>query len=423
MTTSTNFEPTRAAGLARLHDFLPRAGRAYAADRNSDLGPENRANVSTLSPYLRHRLVTEAEVLEAVLGRFSLSTAEKFVHEVYWRTYWKGWLETRPAVWRAYQHGVVAATGQLNNSGGLAGRYEKAVSGRTGIEGFDAWAGELVTTGYMHNHARMWFASIWIFTLRLPWELGADFFYRHLLDGDPASNTLSWRWVAGLHTRGKTYLARADNIASYTAGRFRPTGLARTAEPLDEPPLAEQRAVPKAAQGWPEGRFCLLLGEDDLHPESLSGDAPGGLAAIATAHALPGRSPLPVSEPVRRFTLGALENGLARAADHFGAPAQHLGPMEAETLVAWTKAAGAAHIVAPYAPVGPCASALAACEPALKAAGITLVRLRRNFDTQAWPHCTRGFFALKAKIPDLLETMLEARSPVPDDPQQGFNFG
>jgi deoxyribodipyrimidine photo-lyase len=64
---------------------------------------------------------------------------------------------------------------------------------------------ELVETGYLHNHARMWFASIWIFTLRLPWELGADFFLRHLLDGDAASNTLSWRWVAGLHTKGKHY--------------------------------------------------------------------------------------------------------------------------------------------------------------------------------------------------------------------------
>ncbi len=71
-----------------------------------------------------------------------------------------------------------------------------------------------MATGYLHNHARMWFASIWIFTLRLPWELGADFFLRHLLDGDPASNTLSWRWVGGMQTMGKTYLARADNIAT-----------------------------------------------------------------------------------------------------------------------------------------------------------------------------------------------------------------
>ena len=62
----------------------------------------------------------------------------------------------------------------------------------------------------------MWFASIWIFTLNLPWQLGADFFMQHLLDGDPASNTLSWRWVAGIQTKGKNYLARKSNIEKYS---------------------------------------------------------------------------------------------------------------------------------------------------------------------------------------------------------------
>jgi deoxyribodipyrimidine photo-lyase len=73
-----------------------------------------------------------------------------------------------------------------------------ATFGRTGIACFDQWTGELLETGYLHNHARVWFSSIWIFTLRLPWKLGADFFIRFLNDGDSASNTLSWRWVAGL---------------------------------------------------------------------------------------------------------------------------------------------------------------------------------------------------------------------------------
>ncbi|BAU31831.1 deoxyribodipyrimidine photo-lyase [Microcella alkaliphila] len=91
----------------------------------------------------------------------------------------------------------------------------------------------------------MWFASIWIFTLRLPWQLGADVFLRNLLDGDPASNTLSWRWVAGLQTRGKTYQATADNIARFTDGRYRPRGLATTAEPLDGPPPPPAGAAPE----------------------------------------------------------------------------------------------------------------------------------------------------------------------------------
>ena len=105
--SSRTFVPTRAAGLARLAAFVPAAGRAYANGRNSDHGPDQRGNVSVLSPYIRHRLITEAEVLEAVLGRFSLGTAEKFVHEVYWRTYFKGHLETRPEIWARYRRDVV----------------------------------------------------------------------------------------------------------------------------------------------------------------------------------------------------------------------------------------------------------------------------------------------------------------------------
>jgi deoxyribodipyrimidine photo-lyase len=86
---------------------------------------------------------------------------------------------------------------------------ERAVNGQTGLTCFESWVTELVETGYLHNHARMWFASIWILTLGLPWRLGAVFLYRHLLDGDAASNTLGWRWVAGLQTRGKPYPADA----------------------------------------------------------------------------------------------------------------------------------------------------------------------------------------------------------------------
>ncbi|MGY9006925.1 MAG: FAD-binding domain-containing protein, partial [Alphaproteobacteria bacterium] len=225
------FTPTRQAGLARLEQFALQAGLQYAKRRNYDFGVDRRGNVSALSPWIRHRLVTEEEVLRAILARHSVSGAEKFVQEVFWRTYFKGWLEQHPSVWTAYQHGLMQALGENH----WFAEYKEAVKGRTGIDCFDHWARELVETGYLHNHARMWFASIWIFTLRLPWELGADFFLRHLIDGDPASNTLSWRWVGGLHTKGKTYLARASNIAKYTDGRFNPQGqLSSTADPLIE---------------------------------------------------------------------------------------------------------------------------------------------------------------------------------------------
>ena len=100
---------------------------------------------------------------------------------------------------------------------------QAALKGNTGIKCFDSWVRELRETNYLHNHARMWFASIWIFTLELPWQLGARFFLEHLADGDAASNTLSWRWVAGLQTKGKRYEASSYNIETYTKGRFKET--------------------------------------------------------------------------------------------------------------------------------------------------------------------------------------------------------
>ena len=125
-------------------------------------------------------------MLEAVLGAQSAASAEKFMQEVFWRGYFKGWLEHRPEVWQRYRRRVTDLLGQLETDAALHARYEEAVGGRTGIACFDTWVQELVETNYLHNHARMWFTSIWIFTLRLPWELGADFFL-----GESISSSIS----------------------------------------------------------------------------------------------------------------------------------------------------------------------------------------------------------------------------------------
>lgn len=404
MTTSRQFEPGRAAGLLRLKAFLPAAGRAYAERRNSDYGPDRRDNVSVLSPYLRHRLVTEPEVLEAVLGRHSPAAAEKFIQEVLWRAYFKGHLETRPEIWRRYRADLAGQVAALGEKGGFRKAYEVAISGRTGIDAFDAWITELEETGYLHNHARMWFASIWIFTLRLPWELGADFMIRHLLDGDPASNTCSWRWVGGLHTKGKTYLARADNIAGFTGGRFSPRGLAKEALPLDEPSLPAARPPRVPLAGPAEGVTGLLLTEEDLHPESLQLDGIS-IAAIAGASAVDGRSPLPVSGAVQAFAAAVLDDGLDRAARHWSVDAVRLPSLTAIALGDWARRHGLSRIVTAYAPVGPVAEALAESAPLLARQGIALVEIRRAYDEACWPHATRGFFALKEKIPRIFEEL------------------
>jgi len=210
---------TREHGLQRLQDFLPRAGLHYAQNRNTDESPQVRMNVSMLSAYLRHRLIHETEVIREVFKIHSIESCQKFVDEVIWRTYWKGYLESRPQIWSAYHNRLSRFTpSERAESGNL-------LRGKSGLVCFDDWAHELRTTGYLHNHARMWFASIWIFHFGMPWELGAEFFEQFLADGDPASNTLSWRWVAGLHTKGKTYRATAKNISQFTNGRYSESAL------------------------------------------------------------------------------------------------------------------------------------------------------------------------------------------------------
>ena len=197
MGTMTDLPPTRAAGEDLLAAFAPRMGRRYANGRNTDHGPGGHKAVSSLSPYIRRRLVLEQDAVAAALAAHGSGEAEKFVQEVIWRGYFKVWLERRPQVWISYRKGLEADFADIDRDRRLRRDLNRAMDGQTGLDYFDVWARELQDTGYLHNHARMWFASIWIFTLGLPWRIGADFFYRHLLDGDGASNTLGWRWVAG----------------------------------------------------------------------------------------------------------------------------------------------------------------------------------------------------------------------------------
>jgi len=209
-----------------LNNFIQKDILSYSKNRNYDYGPERRSNVSVLSKYISHRVINEYDVIGSALSSYPLSKIEKYIQEVFWRIYWKGWLEHRPMVWSDY----LSYTYSDNNNAD----YNNAIEGNTGIACFDSWVAELKDKNYLHNHTRMWFASIWIFTLNLPWQLGANFFMRHLFDGDSASNTLSWRWVAGLQTVGKHYLASSSNISKYTNNKFEPKNLNEDASPLTD---------------------------------------------------------------------------------------------------------------------------------------------------------------------------------------------
>ena len=384
-------EPTRATGLARLQHFAPQTGRHYAANRNTDEGADERGNVSMLSPYMRFRMISEEEVLQAVLAHHDLATAEKFIQEVFWRAYFKGFLETRPQIWQNY----LADLGQLQTA---SADHVAAISGHTGIDCFDHWVQELKTTGYLHNHARMWFASIWIFTLKLPWQTGADFMYRHLIDGDPASNTLSWRWVGGLHTRGKTYLARPDNIVKYTNGRFHPKGLATLAVPLHESYVLDAPMMPQAIDQWPEGDYGMLVTSEDLDPSPSS--TPVSIAVVAKPTPKPGG---PESDIALSFRTAALDD----AAHRMGEDVVRISSLTPEAVLHWCQTDNIKTVAVAYAPVGPEADALRKIEGHLAQHDINLLRIRRRYDTLTWPHATKGFFALKEKLPMLVNSCVQ----------------
>ena len=397
--------PARRTGLERLNEFAPLMGAQYSHRRNIDPGEDARPNVSQLSPFLRHRLISEEEAASAALTVHGGEQATKFIQEICWRTYFKGWLEHHSSVWSDYISDRDAQFHTLDKDKGLRADYEAAIKGRAGIEGFDHWAKELTETGYLHNHARMSFASIWLFTLKLPWSLGADFFLRHLLDGDPASNTLSWRWVAGLHTPGKTYLAKKEAIETCSDGRFAPGNLAQSARQIPGPENPQPQQIP-ARDSLPDERFALLLTEDDLSVETWLNEHLD-IEAIAGLHSAKSRCAADVSEKAMSFTKGALEDGLARAGSHFGISTQDLSnDSDSQTaLKDWANSLETRHIVVPYIPAGWTRDTLSPLLSDLQANGFHIHQIRRDWDECFWPHAKKGFFKLRKQIPSVLDAL------------------
>lgn len=410
----------RSAGLAQLDMFLSKAGSTYAMGRNFDLGPGRHHMVSRLSGHLRRRLVTEEEVISAVLGRHSFSSAEKFITEIYWRTYFKGWLEMRPSVWRQW----LLDCDQLPRTSALT----RACSGQTGLDCFDIWADELKSSGYLHNHARMWFASIWIFTLGLPWQQGAEFFMTYLRDGDPASNTLGWRWVAGLQTRGKAYAARASNIDKFTRGRFFPDGqLNERVNAIDGPesPAAQPVNFPmQSAYKENSIPYILLLTSEDGHPESLSFDHPpvgvATLPVLFSNYFWQAKNDWMRSVELDQAEQTALKDIAERTQTYFALKKTdmlslgenckaarllddtQLVEQAAEQLSTLCRQYQVFDLVTAYLPVGFWSSHFnrLRSHPLLEDMNWHLVM--RDFDRKAWPSATKGFFPFKSKIPEWL---------------------
>lgn len=373
---------------AQLQNFIPHASTTYAKCRNFDYGRGAHSAVSGLSPYIRRRILHETDILKAVRGAHSYGASEKFIQEVFWRTYWKGWLEHRPAIWLAYDQGLAEDLKRLQSDPDLLARYEAVCTSRGEFECMNDWARELRETGYLHNHARMWFASIWIFTLGLPWRLGAQFFWQHLLDGDTASNTLSWRWVAGLQTLGKHYVATKGNIERFTNGRYAPEGLATNPPPLIGPAHPEP-IRPDFPQADTQGRIGVILHDEDLS-HSLANKCPTCIAAPALA---PRHSR---SEQVEAFLSQAFEehrsNGAALA-------------LSAQDVITWAKAHDLETVIVKYIPQGPTQDAIAPWFAELTQTGLHVMKDTDPYDVLCWPHAQKGFFGFKKNIPSLLNLL------------------
>lgn len=242
------------------NDFAKYKINTYAKLRNFDFGPNKESSVSKLSPFITHRILLEYELIFDIKNKYKIKNSTKFIEEIYWRIYWKGWLENRPSVWQNF---ILEKNLDYDNN-----LYERAINGNTELEFFNSWVIELKRYNYLHNHTRMWFASTWIFNLGLPWQLGARFFFNHLFDGDAASNLLSWRWVAGLQTKGKQYLFSSSNLRKFSNNRFNVEKIINKKIFIKEPNQI-QLEDEIYRNNMDQKSDHLILFENDLHVQTL----------------------------------------------------------------------------------------------------------------------------------------------------------
>ncbi len=375
-----NFEASRAKAIDKLNNFVEKNLSDYSRLRNFDFGPDKRGNVSCLSPYVTHGVLNEIEIIKKSLAKFSFSKNEKFIQEVLWRTYWKGWLELRPNVWTDY----LVSLNSIREKFVDKKEYLNAIEGNTNIECFNEWVKELKENNYLHNHTRMWFASIWIFTLDLPWQLGAEFFMQHLYDGDSASNTLGWRWVAGVQTQGKHYLASEWNIKKFTNNRFNNIKLNENA-----PPKVSEKTYSIVKQNFANPQDIdqnnLLVFENNLCLETTDFRNNKFKKVYLVSNKNENRS-IKLSEKVIKFKSNLIKDQEQRLKDQ---------SIDCEIVdVSEVKKIGE-NIISLYPTVGENLDYL-------NSNNIKLNFLYRNLDQYSWQYCNKGFFNFKNYIPKII---------------------
>ncbi len=377
------FEASRAKAINQLDNFVENNLAEYSRLRNFDFGPEKRLNVSCLSPYITHGIINEKEVIKKSLSKFSFSKNEKFIQEVLWRTYWKGWLELRPNVWTDYLLELDKIKNEFQNNQD----YLSAIDGKTNIDCFNEWVNELKENNYLHNHTRMWFASIWIFTLELPWQLGAEFFMQHLFDGDAASNTLGWRWVAGIQTQGKHYLASEWNIKKFTNNRFQNIKLNENA-----PPKVSEKSYNIVKQNFTNPQNVeeknLLVFENNLSFEITDFKDKNFKKIYLVSNKNDSRS-IKLSEKLLKFKSQLIEDQEKRLKDQ---------SIDCE-IINISEIINIENCCGLYPTIGENLDFL-------NSNHLGIHFLYRNIDQNAWKYCNKGFFNFKKYIPKIIEHIL-----------------
>ena len=370
------FTKSKSKLIESIKQFSDTQILSYSFDRNFDYGiPHN--NVSRLSPYLRRRFISEYEVLKTVLNKHKYENIEKFIEEIFWRTYWKGWLETHPYVYKEYE----------------LKHHNQIIPTKTGIKCFDHWKDELIETGYLHNHSRMWFASIWIFTLKYSWESGANFFKNNLIDWCPACNTLGWRWVAGIQTIGKPYIARAENIKHFTGNRFYPKGQLHEDVTLSSIVSSHQKAIdinfPKENLITETDNLGIILNNNDLTLNQEFKDL--NINYHTCLFKLKNGNPL-----INKFENDIFEDIINNN--------NQIELVETiESLLRWIELKKIKKLILPYETVGNEIFKNSSFLNQLSDKKVTYQFYAREWDTNAFSYAKKGFFNFKKNIPYLLK--------------------
>lgn len=374
--------------LEYLDNFSKTKLPMYGKMRNFDLEDKSKNNVSYLSPLIARGIIKEQEIVTYVLEKHKFRDIEKFVYEVFWRSYWRGFLESHPKIYSDYKKELDNLVENIASE-----HYTNAISGNTGIECFDFWAQELTSSGYLHNHVRMWFASIWIFTLKIPWQLGADFFIKNLLDADLASNTLSWRWVAGLHTKGKHYIAFPENIKKYTQNKFYPVGnLNINPSPIMEGIDYSVEPFSFTKLKTTEQLSCLFIHENDLSFDMRSNF--DFIIIQGSIHPKNQRSLV-----LNNYISSCLDNVFANTQKKYSGKTFSLDWNDSKSLNRFLDNNNIQNIFSAYPFISDLKSQI---DTFFKTINIDLVYYNNNWDINVWPHCSKGFFKLKKEIPNLV---------------------